>query len=108
MKLTITQMRFVAEYIECLNGTQAAIAAGYSPRTARSIARENLGKPSIQTEIANQERLREVRLNAEREFVLQELVKIADFKLSDLYDENNAILPIAKWPPEAQPSGRRF
>lgn len=45
--LTEKQLRFVDEYIIDLNGTQAAIRAGYSTRTARAIAAENLTKPSI-------------------------------------------------------------
>ena len=101
MKLTAKQARFVEEYVNCLNGTQAAIAAGYSAKTARAIASENLGKPSIQAEIANQQRLRETRLNAERDYVIRELVKIADFKISELFDKNGSVLPMSQWPPEA-------
>lgn len=32
---TDKQERFVTEYLRCFNATEAAIAAGYSPRTAR-------------------------------------------------------------------------
>jgi len=101
MSLTAKQARFVKEYIGCRNGTQAAIAAGYSQRTARAIASENLGKPSIRAEIANQERLRDTRLNAERDYVIRELVKIADFDIAKLFHENGTVLPMAQWPPEA-------
>jgi phage terminase small subunit len=62
MTLTARQARFVKEYFRCLNGTQAAIAAGYSQRTARAIASENLRKPSIREEIANLERSQQERL----------------------------------------------
>lgn len=34
LKLTLRQQRFVDEYLLDLNGTQAAIRAGYSPQTA--------------------------------------------------------------------------
>ncbi|RUA04278.1 MAG: terminase small subunit, partial [Candidatus Neomarinimicrobiota bacterium] len=34
MQLTPKQDRFVAEYLVDLNATQAALRAGYSPRTA--------------------------------------------------------------------------
>jgi phage terminase small subunit len=46
--LTPKQQRFIQEYAVNLNGTQAAIRAGYSPRTARSIASETLQRPAIQ------------------------------------------------------------
>ena len=41
------QRRFVEEYLIDLNATQAAIRAGYSPRTARSVASELLTNPNI-------------------------------------------------------------
>ena len=51
-KLTDKQRRFVEEY--CSNGfnaTQAAISAGYSEKTAKDIACQNLAKLYIQDEI---------------------------------------------------------
>lgn len=42
------QMKFVQEYLRLGNGEQAAIAAGYSPKTARSIASQTLKKPEVQ------------------------------------------------------------
>lgn len=42
------QKKFCNEYLIDLNATQAAIRAGYSEKTARSIANENLTKPDIQ------------------------------------------------------------
>lgn len=47
MKLTEKQKRFADEYIRCGNATQAAIYAGYSKKTARSVGYENLTKPHI-------------------------------------------------------------
>lgn len=44
---TAKQRLFVAEYAACLNATQAAIRAGYSERTARSIAAGLMRKPHI-------------------------------------------------------------
>ena len=40
--LTLKQQRFVEEYLVDLNATQAAIRAGYSEKTAKSIGQENL------------------------------------------------------------------
>lgn len=47
--MTERQKQFVEEYIllKCRNATQAAINAGYSEKTAYSIASENLKKPVI-------------------------------------------------------------
>ena len=62
-QLNPRQDRFVDEYLLDGNGTQAAIRAGYSPKTAYSIASENLRKPDIQQAIAERQRqLAEKRL----------------------------------------------
>ena len=50
-KLTAKQKRFAEEYVKCGNATQAAINAGYSIKTAHSIATENLQKPAVKSYI---------------------------------------------------------
>ena len=45
--LTAKQARFVEEYLIDLNATAGAIRAGYSGKTAATIAHENLRKPKI-------------------------------------------------------------
>ncbi|KCX62667.1 terminase small subunit [Acinetobacter pittii] len=51
MALRGKQQRFVDEYLIDRNATQAAIRAGYSPKTAGSIGDENLKKPEIKKAI---------------------------------------------------------
>ena len=46
-ELTAKQQTFCDEYLIDLNATQAAIRAGYSKKTAKSIGQENLTKPDI-------------------------------------------------------------
>lgn len=46
------QKRFVEEYLVDFNATQAAIRAGYSQKSARSIGSENLTKPDISEAIS--------------------------------------------------------
>lgn len=57
-KLTEKQQRFADYFIEYGNGTQAAIKAGYSKKTASVISTENLRKPNIRAYI--DERLNEL------------------------------------------------
>jgi len=45
--MTKMQLRFIEEYLDCLNATEAARRAGYSPRTAHQVAYENMRKPHI-------------------------------------------------------------
>jgi hypothetical protein len=44
------QLRFIDEYLIDMNGTAAAVRAGYSAKCARSIATENLSKPALQAD----------------------------------------------------------
>ena len=73
MALTLKQKMFIDEYLIDLNATQAAIRAGYSPKTAKDIASQNLAKLNIRIEIDKRmaERSKRVGMNADR--VLQEL-----------------------------------
>ena len=49
--LSDKQAAFVREYLVDFNATQAAVRAGYSPRTAGSQAHDLLKKPEIQAEL---------------------------------------------------------
>lgn len=71
MKLTEKQKRFADEYIISGNATQAAIKAGYSKKTARFVAAENLTKPNIKNYI--DKRLEE--LKSERTADAQEVLE---------------------------------
>lgn len=64
-KLTVKQQRFVDAYDG--NATKAAIAAGYSEKTARRIGQKNMTKVDILTELKNRETLRRTPLIATRE-----------------------------------------
>ena len=50
--MTDKQERFCEEYMIDLNATQAAIRAGYSPKTANEQGSQLLAKLSIQNRIA--------------------------------------------------------
>ena len=73
MTLTARQAVFVREYLTHFNGTQAAIKAGYSKKTARAIASENLKKPAIQAEISRCQADLRKRLDPMAEEVLRAL-----------------------------------
>ena len=56
--LTTKQKKFCEEYLISGNATDAAIKAGYSAKTARSVGSENLSKPDIKNYI--DEKLKEI------------------------------------------------
>ena len=51
MRLTEKQKKFADAYIKLGNGKQAAIEAGYSEKTAKQMATENLSKPYLKSYI---------------------------------------------------------
>lgn len=63
MGLSTKQVAFIESYLTHWNATKAAIDAGYSERSARSIGSENLTKPDIQEAI--QTRLAELKMSAD-------------------------------------------
>ena len=85
--MTNKQSRFVEEYLIDLNATQAAIRAGYSEKTAKSIGQENLTKPDIQECIQKQLDQRSERTEITADRVIQALADIAytdeDIRLGD-------------------------
>lgn len=90
--------QFCREYIIDLNGTQSAIRAGYSEKTANRIASEMLSKPDIQARIAElmQERSDRVRIDAS--YVLNRLVEIDQMDVADILTEDGSLKPIKDWP----------
>ena len=75
-KMTLKQQRFADEYIITGNATQAAIKAGYSKKTAKVIANENLTKPYIKKYIDERLAKLESEKIATQEEVLQYLTSV--------------------------------
>lgn len=82
-KLTRKQKAFVQEYLVDLNGTQAAIRAGYSPRTAQVQASKMLALPHVQEAVQAAIKAREKRTEITQDRVLAELARIAFADLKD-------------------------
>ena len=83
------QKRFVSEYIIDLNAKQAAIRAGYSPKTAEVQASRLLSLVKVQDEIAKAMEDREKRTGITQDRVLAELSAIAFAKATDYVEVSN-------------------
>ena len=83
VRMTAKQQRFVLEYLIDLNATQAAIRAGYSPKTAKEIGAQNLTKLNIAAAIAKAQARKREKLEISQDWVLQELAAIAGADASD-------------------------
>jgi len=96
--LTPKQQRFVEEYLIDLNATQAAIRAGYSEKTAKSIGQENLTKPDIQKAIEEAQNKRTEQTQIDAAYVLRRLVEIDQMDVLDIMDDKYCLKPIGEWP----------
>lgn len=77
------QLIFVKEYLVDSNGTRAAIAAGYSKKTAESAASRLLRNVKVQTAIDGEIAERCEKLGLEADQVLGELVKLGFANMLD-------------------------
>jgi len=94
-KLRPRQEAFVREYVLDFNATRAALAAGYSEKTARQMGSENLSKPYIQEAI--KQRLQDKIMTQEEalvRFAEQARTDMKDFLTID--DQGNASVDFLK------------
>lgn len=86
--------RFVAEYLVDLNATQAAIRAGYSPKTAHVQGSQLLDNPKIAAAIAagKSKQLAKAEITAQR--VLDEIGRLAFSDVRGLFDADGNLKPI--------------
>lgn len=98
MALTDKQEMFCREYLIDLNATQAAIRAGYSEKTAPTIACENLIKPNVQERIAQLKAERNEQVNIDAAYVLRRLVEIDQMDVLDILKDDGGIKAISEWP----------
>lgn len=107
MSLNLRQAQFVREYLVDLNATQAAIRAGYSPRTAEQLGYQLLQKPSVAAAVAQAQAERAARTEITADRVLRELAKIGFSDVADVvswgsrevafgYDSDGKQLPVAQ------------
>ena len=85
-KLTPKQKAFCDEYLICGNATEAAKRAGYSEKTARTIAAQNLSKRYISEYIAKrQEQIEDSRI-ADIQEVLEYYTSVMRGEVKDQFD----------------------
>jgi len=96
--LTPKQQRFVEEYLIDLNATQAAIRAGYSEKTAKVIAAQNLSKLNVQEAIEEAQSKRAEQTQIDAAYVLKRLVEIDQMDVLDIMDDQMKIRPVNEWP----------
>jgi len=92
--LTNKQRRFVIEYVDDGNATQAAIRAGYSPKTARAIGSELTKKPHIARAITKRMDKLDKGDEDTQSRLLQELKYMAFLDMRDVVEWTNTTITL--------------
>lgn len=95
-ELNEKQKIFCQEYIVDNNATHAAIRAGYSKRSADTIASRLLRKDKSQAYIATLRAKQCKRLNITADKVADEIAKIAFFDMSKLYNDDGSVKQLSE------------
>lgn len=97
--LTVMQEAYAQEYVKCPeNQTQAAINAGFSPKSAHVKASTMMRDERIQKRIAELMEERNKRLRVSADYVLLRLVEIDQMDVIDILDDEGGLKPISQWP----------
>ena len=82
-KLTQQQKKFVSEYIKTLDGETSAKNAGYKSKDLKSVSNVLLSKDYIIREINRQLKNQITSLCVNKGYVVQKLLRIAEFSLEE-------------------------
>ncbi len=92
--MTPKQERFIAEYLVDLNGTQAAIRSGYSPKTAQEQASRLLSNAMVAAEIQKRQAVRLKGIAATAERTMLEMQRLAFSDVRRLFTDWGALKPV--------------
>ena len=97
-KLTAKQEIFCKEYLIDLNGTQAAIRAGYSEKTAEQQASRMLLNVKVQNRVSELKEVRNAQLDVDGTYVLKRLIEWDQLDVLDILTDTGSFKPISEWP----------
>lgn len=83
MGVSQRQRRFIEEYLVDLNATQAAVRAGYAPKSAEKHAYQLLKRPEVAAAVQEAIERRSARTQITQDMVIRELAAIAFAMVTD-------------------------
>ncbi|MHB8549340.1 MAG: terminase small subunit [Thermoplasmataceae archaeon] len=92
----------MSEYLKDLDGAEAAIRCGYSPRTADSQASRLLKNAKIAQAIQRRLSAASARADVTPQKIIEEYARLAFLDPGAFYDTDGTLLPIHKMPEEAR------
>jgi phage terminase small subunit len=96
--LTDRQKAFCEEYLVDLNGTAAAKRAGYSAKTSRVMAQQNLESPAVIAQLGMLMQARSERTQITADRTITEVARLGFSDLRKLFDAHGGLLPVHQWP----------
>lgn len=97
-ELNAKQKMFCQEYIVDLNGTQAAIRAGYSERTANEQSSRLLANANVKAMISELKAARCEEVKIDANYVLKRLVEIDSMDVLDILMPDGSVKAVSEWP----------
>ncbi|GLX85081.1 terminase [Thalassotalea loyana] len=97
-KLNNQQAAFVIHYAAGENGTQSAVLAGYSEKTAAQTASRLLRNVKITDAIKTERSERLKRLSIDKDYVLLRMVEIDQLDVLDIVFDDGSVKPLSEWP----------
>ncbi|MGP9420085.1 terminase small subunit [Ewingella sp. AOP9-I1-14] len=99
-KLSAQMEAFCQEYLkDPTQQRQAAIRAGYSPKTATQKAAGLMANPKVSNRIEQLMRERNKRVKMGADDVLRKLAEMMDADIIDILNDSGGIKPVSEWPP---------
>lgn len=105
-RLTARQERFVETYLVDLNATQAAIRAGYAPKSAEVTGSQLLRNPKVAAAIDAVKQARSQRTQVTADRVVQQLARIAFGDIRKIFESTEHGVRLRcpdEWPDEIVP-----
>jgi phage terminase small subunit len=96
------QARFCAEYLVDLNANQAAIRAGYAPKSAHVNGPRLLKRADVQARLQELRARREERLEVRADDVVRELFRLAMCDIGKAFDADGNLLPLHQMPEDVR------
>lgn len=101
MALTPKEQAFVELYRKDRNGTKAAIGAGYSEASAKTIASRLLTKANVKAAIAALDRAAFKKVRRSVEATLEEIACLAHSNIKALLNDDGTLKAVSEWPNDA-------
>lgn len=91
---------FCMEYVKDkdLNATQAAITAGYSKKTAKTTASQNMTKRNVQECITFLQNKSIKRIEYTADDLKRSLIAVEEMSVADILEDDLTVKPLSEWP----------